>query len=62
MALQEMIPSKSNYLSAPFVEDSKLLSLCKISESKYGEIVLGKYQSKSVLIKIIKTNLINSSR
>jgi serine/threonine protein kinase len=62
IALQESIPSKSNYFSAPCVDKSKVFSLCKVSESKYGEIVLGKYQTKSVLIKIIKTNFINSSR
>ena len=48
------------------VDESKLLALHKLSETKTGEIYLGKYilnnESKSVLIKIIKTNLINSSK
>ncbi|CAF4052981.1 unnamed protein product [Rotaria sp. Silwood2] len=66
IALQETIPSKYNYSFPPGVDQSKLFSLCKISESKYGEIFIGKYsmdnQSKSVLIKLIKTNMIDSSK
>ena len=61
--LQEVIPLKSNISYPPTIDKSKLFSLYKISESKYGEILLGKYsQTKSVLIKIIKTNFINSTR
>lgn len=63
IALQETIPSKYNSSLPPCVDESQLYSLYKISESKYGEIYLGKYsQIKSVLIKIIKANYINSSR
>ncbi|CAF1307987.1 unnamed protein product [Rotaria sordida] len=66
VALQEVTPSKCNYSFPPPVDQSKLFSLCKISESKYGEIFVGKYsldnQSKSVLIKLIKTNMIDSSK
>ncbi|CAF4746271.1 unnamed protein product [Rotaria sp. Silwood1] len=65
-ALQETIPSKYNCSFPPSVDQSKLFSLYKISESKYGEIFIGKYsledQSKSVLIKLIKTNMIDSSK
>jgi hypothetical protein len=48
------------------IDETKLIALEKLSETKVGEIYFGKYfidnQSKYILIKIIKTNLINSSK
>ena len=56
--------SSTNYPSD--VDETQLVALKKISETTHGEIYFGKYlidqQSKCVLIKIIKTDSINSSR
>lgn len=50
----------------PNIDETKIMALKKLSENKIGEIYLGKYsldnQSKCVLIKIVKTNFINSSK
>ncbi|UJR16452.1 hypothetical protein I4U23_003354 [Adineta vaga] len=62
IALRESIPSKSYDSLPPFVDESKLYTLCKISESKYGEIILGKYESRPALIKIIKKHCLESTR
>ncbi|CAF1024694.1 unnamed protein product [Rotaria sordida] len=67
---QESISSKYNHHSSTKypadVDKTKLLVSRKISETKNGEIYYGKYfidnKSECVLIKIIKTNLINTSR
>ena len=48
------------------VDETKLLALKKLSEGTNSEIYFGKYlldnESKCVLVKIIKTNSISSSR
>ncbi|CAF1445603.1 unnamed protein product [Adineta steineri] len=62
IALQETTPSKCNDSFPSCIDESKLFTLCKIAESKYGEIILGKYASKPVLIKIIKKNFVNPMR
>ncbi|CAF1422402.1 unnamed protein product [Adineta ricciae] len=62
IALRESIPSKVPDTLPPFIDESKLYTLCKISESKYGEIILGKYASRPVLIKIVKKNFLDSIR
>ncbi|CAF0731409.1 unnamed protein product [Adineta steineri] len=58
-------PSSSTNFPAN-VDESKLIAIRKISESKIGEIYFGNYfinnETKCVLIKIIKTNLIHSSK
>ncbi|CAF3405363.1 unnamed protein product [Rotaria socialis] len=65
-AIQEVVPSKYDYSLPSCVDQSKLFSVCKISESNYGEIFKGKYsldnQSKSVLIKIIKSDMTDSTK
>ncbi|CAF3483728.1 unnamed protein product [Rotaria socialis] len=56
--------SSTNYPTD--VDETKLIVSNKISETKNGEIYLGKYfldnESKCVLIKIVKTNVINTCR
>ncbi|CAF4625182.1 unnamed protein product, partial [Rotaria sp. Silwood1] len=67
---RESISSKYNHHSSTKypvnVDKTKLIVSRKISETKNGEIYCGKYfidnESKCVLIKIVKTNLINISR
>jgi hypothetical protein len=67
---RENVSSKCVHHSAtnlpPIVDETKLIALHKLSETQTGEIYFGKYfhdnESKCVLIKIIKTNLINSSK
>ncbi|CAF1682931.1 unnamed protein product, partial [Adineta ricciae] len=63
---REILSSKSSHSPPIVIDESKLIAIRKVSETGNGEIYFGNYfinnEPKCVLIKIVKSNSIHSSR